>query len=55
MNLAYTAGGKFVEVQGSAEGAKGFDRKAMLEMIDLGVAGCGKLMEIQRQALAKRS
>jgi ribonuclease PH len=32
MNVAYTAGGKFVEVQGSAEGAKGFDRKAADDM-----------------------
>src|SRR5262249_23034844 len=38
MNVAYTAGGKFVEIQGSAEGAKGFDRKAADEMLDLAVA-----------------
>ena len=41
MNVAYTAGGKFVEIQGSAEGAKGFDRKAADEMLDLACEGCG--------------
>jgi len=51
MNVAYTAGGKFVELQGSAEGAKGFDRAAVDRMLDLAVAGCGELMEIQRKAL----
>ena len=52
MNVAYTAGGKFVEIQGSAEGAKGFDRAAADCMLDLAVKGCGELMEIQRKALA---
>jgi ribonuclease PH len=52
MNVAYTAGGKFVEIQGSAEGAKGFDRAAADQMLDLAVKGCGELMKIQRQALA---
>src|SRR5262245_51651678 len=51
MNVAYTAGGKFVEIQGSAEGAKGFDRKAADDMLDLAVAGCKQLIEIQRAAL----
>jgi ribonuclease PH len=51
MNVAVTAGGRFVELQGSAEGAKGFSRQHMTEMIDVAVAGCGKLMELQRNAL----
>ncbi len=51
MNVACTAGGKFVEVQGSAEGAKGFGRDRMLEMIDLAVVGCDQLMQKQREAL----
>src|SRR5215207_7312016 len=46
MNVAYTAGGKFVEVQGSAEGAKGFDRGAMNAMLDLAVKGCGDIMQL---------
>jgi ribonuclease PH len=53
MNVAYTAAGKFVEIQGSAEGAKGFDRAQADAMLDLAVAGCKKLMEIQRTALAR--
>lgn len=51
MNVACTAGGKFVELQGSAEGAKGFSRTQMLEMIDLAVRGCEQLMDHQRRAL----
>src|SRR5207249_8255855 len=53
MNVAYTAAGKFVEIQGSAEGAKGFDRAAADSMLDLAVAGCKQLMEIQRDALSR--
>ena len=51
MNVAYTAGGKFVEVQGSAEKLGGFDRAAMDRMLDLAVQGCRQLMALQRQAL----
>src|SRR5206468_1758073 len=39
MNVAFTASGKFVEIQGSAEGAKGFDRAAADAMLDLAVEG----------------
>src|SRR5438552_2660273 len=53
MNVAYTASGKFVEIQGSAEGAKGFDRAAADGMLDLAVAGCRQLMEIQRRAMGR--
>ena len=52
MNVAYTAGGKFVEAQGSAEKLGGFDRVAMDRMLDLAVKGCGQIMALQRQALA---
>jgi ribonuclease PH len=52
MNIAYTANGKFVEIQGSAENGGGFDRAALLTMLDLAAAGCEKLMILQRQALA---
>jgi ribonuclease PH len=52
MNVAYTAGGRFVEVQGSAEKLGGFDRGAMDRMLDLAVQGCRQLMALQRQALA---
>jgi ribonuclease PH len=48
MNIAYTAGGKFVEVQGSAENGAGFDRKQMQQMMDLAVKGCEQLMKLMR-------
>jgi ribonuclease PH len=51
MNVAYTGGGKFVEVQGSAENGQGFDRGAMEAMLDLAVKGCGEIMKIQRIAM----
>jgi ribonuclease PH len=53
LNVAYTAGGKFVEVQGSAENGGGFDRARMNQMLDLAVQGCEKLMAIQREAIGK--
>jgi ribonuclease PH len=45
MNIAYTAAGRFVEVQGSAENGGGFDRSQMQTMMDLAVSGCGQLIE----------
>jgi ribonuclease PH len=51
MNVAYTAGGKFVEVQGSAENGQGFDRDTMERALDLAVGGCGELMVLQQEAL----
>jgi ribonuclease PH len=54
MNVAYTAGGKFVEIQGSAEKLGGFDRATMTRMMDLAVLGCAQLMATQREALAIR-
>ena len=53
MNVAYTAGGRFVEIQGSAENGDGFDRRRMDEMLDLAVRGCEHLMRIQRGALGR--
>ena len=55
LNVAYTASGKFVEVQGSAENGGGFDRVRMNQMLDLAVQGCERLMSIQREALGKTS
>jgi ribonuclease PH len=53
MNIAYTAGGKFVEVQGSAENGGGFDRDQMQTMMDLAVTGCNQLMKKMREALGQ--
>lgn len=54
LNLAYTAGGRFVEIQGSAENGGGFDRKQADALLDLAVVGCNKLFSIQREALERR-
>jgi ribonuclease PH len=51
MNVANTAAGRFVEVQGSAENAgAGFDRGQMGRMMDLAVAGCQQLFAKQNEA-----
>ena len=55
MNVAYTAGGRFVEIQGSAEKLGGFDRATMDRMLDVAVTGCLQLMALQRQALERRN
>ena len=53
LNVAYTAGGKLVEVQGSAEAGGGFDRVTFNRMLDLAVAGCQQLILKQREALGR--
>ncbi len=50
LNVAYTASGKFVEIQGSAENGLGFDRSRLDEMLDLATKGCNALHLTQRQA-----
>ncbi len=52
MNVVCTGSGEFVEVQGTAEGAP-FDRSTLDALLDLAVAGCAQLAEIQRDALAQ--
>jgi ribonuclease PH len=52
MNVVCTGSGEFVEVQGTAEGAP-FDRGTLNALLDLAVAGCAQLAEIQRAALAQ--
>ncbi|MGC9454806.1 MAG: ribonuclease PH [Phycisphaerae bacterium] len=51
MNVAMTAGGKFVEVQGTGEGA-GFDHEQLDRMLRLAARGIRKLLRLQRQATA---
>jgi len=51
MNVAYTAGGTFVEIQGSAENGQGFARERMDELLDMAVKGCEGLFAIQKHAL----
>jgi ribonuclease PH len=50
MNIVCTGDGRFVEVQGTAEGTP-FDRAELNALLDLGAAGCAELTRIQREAL----
>ena len=49
MNVVMTGDGRFVEVQGTAEGQP-FSRRETDTMLDLAVSGCTTLMEHQRRA-----
>lgn len=53
LNVAYTRGGKFVEVQGSAENGEGFDRQRFDALLDLAVKGCAGVMAAQDRALGR--
>ncbi|TDO88052.1 ribonuclease PH [Enemella evansiae] len=50
MNIVMGGDGRFIEVQGTAEGAP-FDRELMNKLLDLGAQGCAELTELQQQAL----
>jgi ribonuclease PH len=50
MNVVMTGGGKFIEVQGTAE-ALPFGRDALLELLDLANKGIGDLIALQRHAI----
>ncbi|WP_047392421.1 ribonuclease PH [Chitinibacter sp. ZOR0017] len=51
MNVVMTAGGAFIEIQGTAEG-KAFSRQEMNQLLDLAEHGIGQLLKKQAQALA---
>jgi len=51
MNVVCTGSGKFIEVQGTAEG-KPFERALLNDLLDLAVIGCGEITELQKRALA---
>ncbi|MFE9929462.1 ribonuclease PH [Streptomyces sp. NPDC005533] len=51
MNVVCTGDGRFVEVQGTAEGEP-FDRKELNALLDLAAGGCADLEAIQLGALA---
>jgi ribonuclease PH len=51
LNVVMTGDGRFVEVQGTAEGEP-FDRKALDAMLDLAAQGIEKVIGLQREALA---
>jgi len=50
MNVVCTGDGRFVEVQGTAEGAP-FDRDELNRLLDLAVKGCAELTALQEAAL----
>lgn len=52
MNIVCTGDGKFIEVQGTAEG-KPFDRSLLNQLLDLGAKGCAQLSALQISALNK--
>ena len=51
MNVVMTGDGRFVEVQGTAEGSA-FDRSLLNELLDLATHGCAELTRLQQEALA---
>jgi ribonuclease PH len=51
MNVVCTGDGRFVEVQGTAEGEP-FDRALLDRLLDLAAAGCRELASVQEAALA---
>jgi ribonuclease PH len=52
MNVVMTGDGKFVEVQGTAEGAA-FDRAELDALLALAEKGCADLTRLQHEALAR--
>jgi ribonuclease PH len=50
LNVVLTGDGRFVEVQGTAEGQP-FDRTELNDLLDLGVLGCSQLTRLQQEAL----
>ena len=52
MNVVVTGSGRFVEVQGTAEGAP-FDRAELDVLLDLAVGGAAELTQVQNRALGR--
>ncbi|QJR09053.1 Ribonuclease PH [Usitatibacter rugosus] len=52
MNVVMTGSGRFVEVQGTAEGEP-FTREQATQLLDMAGAGIAKLVALQREALAR--
>jgi len=52
MNVVMTGNGRFVEVQGTAEGEP-FTRAEVATLLDLATAGTAELVRLQREALAR--
>ncbi|OUZ08881.1 ribonuclease PH [Aeromicrobium sp. PE09-221] len=52
MNVVMTGDGRFVEVQGTAEGAP-FDKAELDALLDLAAKGCSDVTALQREALTR--
>jgi len=52
MNVVCSGDGRFIEVQGTAEGQP-FDRALLDALLDLAVAGCTQLKALQKQTLGQ--
>lgn len=52
MNVVVAGDGRFIEVQGTAEGAP-FDRALLNQLLDLAVDGCATLSKLQKEVLSK--
>jgi len=52
MNVVVAGDGRFIEVQGTAEGEP-FDRELLNQLLDLAVAGCSTLHQMQKDVLAR--
>lgn len=50
MNVVMTGSGKFIEIQGTAEGEP-FDRGELTALLDLASLGCAELTRLQKEAL----
>jgi ribonuclease PH len=50
MNVVMTGSGKFIEVQGTAEGLP-FGRDALNDLLDLAQKGIGHLIALQKQVV----
>ena len=50
MNVVMTGSGKFIEIQGTAEGEP-FDRTELGTLLDLASTGCAELTRLQKEAL----
>ena len=52
MNIVATGDGRLIELQGTAEGEP-FDRALLDQLLDMGAAGCTRLIAMQQEALVK--
>ena len=52
MNVVVAGDGRFIEVQGTAEGQP-FDRALLNQLLDLAVDGCATLSALQKEVLSK--